>query len=378
MSAGVSEGPATLPGGLATFPDGLTTPALVVDVEILERNITRMGAAAKERGLDLRPHAKTHKCAQIADLQIGAGAVGLTVATISEAETFARGGVTDLFIAYPLWIDNGKAARLRQLAGSVRLRVGADSVEGVQRLGEAVRGAARPVEVLIEIDSGHQRTGVSPAAAGTVGTAAADVGLDVVGVFTFPGHGYAHDPRARNRAARDEALALAEATGALRDAGLPPRVVSGGSTPTVGCWQPGVVNELRPGVYVFNDATQLAIGSCASQDLALAAAATVVSVPAPGRFVVDAGSKVLGADTSPWVAGYGHLPRFPGASVTALSEHHATVALPDAADTPRLGSVVAVVPVHVCNAVNLADELVVVERGGVVDRWTVAARGANT
>lgn len=257
------------------------------------------------------------------------------------------------------------------------LRLAADSPEGARRLGQAVRGSARPVELLVEIDSGHHRTGVRASDAVSVGKAAADTGLDVVGVFTFPGHSYGHDAQARERAARDEEQALGEATEALSAAGLPARVVSGGSTPTVGCWQPGIVNELRPGVYVFNDATQLALGSCTPDDLAHVAVATVISVPAMGRFVLDAGSKVLGADTTPWVTGHGHLPDFPEASITALSEHHATVVLPEGSKAPPLGSLVAVAPNHVCTTVNLADELVVTQQGNIVDRWPVSARGAN-
>ena len=155
----------------------------------------------------------------------------------------------------------------------------------------------------IQVDSGRHRTGVRPQAAGDVGKAAVDAGLDVVGVFTFPGHDYGHDAQARERAARDEERTLGEAAQVLRDLGLDIRVINGGSTPTVGRWQPGAVSELRPGVYVFNDATQLAIGTCGAEDLALVAAATVISVPAPDRFVLDMGSKVLGADRSPWVTG---------------------------------------------------------------------------
>lgn len=360
------------------LPDGLATPALVVDPEVLDRNISRMAEASQSQGFELRPHAKAHKCAQIADRQLRAGARGLSVATISEAEAFARSGVDDLFIAYPVWLDDDKARRLRRLADNVALRVGVESAEGAQRLGKAVCGSARPVEVLIEVDSGSRRTGVQPAAAGEVGKAAADAGLDVVGVFTFPGHGYGHDAQARERAARDEDRTLGEAAEVLRDLGLDVHVVSGGSTPTVGRWQPGAVNELRPGVYVFNDATQLAIGTCGVEDLALLAAATVISVPAPDRFVLDVGSKVLGSDRSSWVTGHGYLPQYPQGSITGLWEHHAVVRLPEGVRGPRLGSVAAVVPNHICTPVNLADELLVVQDGEVVDRWQVTARGANT
>lgn len=360
------------------LPEGLVTPALVVDADVLDGNISRMAATSRSRGFALRPHAKSHKCAQIADRQLRAGARGLSVATISEAEAFARTGVDDLFIAYPVWLDAGKAQRLRRLTDDVALSVGVESVEGARRLGSAMRGSARPVKVLVEVDSGSHRTGVQPHMAGEVGKAAADAGLHVVGVFTFPGHGYGHDAHARERAARDEEHTLSEAAQALRDLGLDVHVISGGSTPTAGRWQPGAVGELRPGVYVFNDATQLAIGTCGAGDLALAAAATVISVPAPDRFVLDVGSKVLGSDRSPWVTGHGYLPRYPQGTISGLWEHHAVVRLPEGVRGPRLGATVAVVPNHVCTPVNLADELLVVRDHEVVDRWQVIARGANT
>lgn len=362
----------------AVLPEGLTTPALVIDLDVLDRNISRMAEASRAGEFVLRPHAKTHKCAQIGDLQLKAGARGLSVATIGEAEVFAQAGVDELFIAYPLWLDAGKARRLRKLADDVALRVGVESVEGTRLLGDAVRGSARPVEVLVEIDSGTHRTGVQPHDAGNVAKVAAEAGLQVVGAFTFPGHGYGHDAQARERAARDEERVLGEAGETLRDAGLDAGVLSGGSTPTVGRWRRGAVNELRPGVYVFNDATQLAMGSCTAEDLALFAAGTVISVSAPDHFVLDVGSKVLGADRNPWVTGYGHLPEFPEATITGLWEHHAVVRLPDGVPGPRLGSTVAVAPNHACAAVNLVDELVAVRNGEVTDHWPVAARGANT
>ncbi|MFD3928710.1 alanine racemase [Streptomyces sp. NPDC058614] len=360
------------------LPGGLVTPVLVVDIDVLDRNIARMAQAAGSGGFALRPHAKSHKCAEIAERQLRLGAGGLSVATLSEAEALARAGVDDLFIAYPLWLDKAKAGRARTLADEVALRVGVDSVEGARRLGDAVRGSYRPVQAVVEVDCGTRRTGVPPADAGRIAGAAVDAGLDVVGVFTFPGHGYGHDAGAAERAARDEERALAEAATSLGELGLEARVLSGGSTPTAGHWRPGPVNEVRPGVYVFNDAQQLAIGTCTADDLALSAASTVISVPTPDRFVLDAGSKVLGPDRSPWVTGHGYLPAYPDATITALWEHHAVVQLPDGVRGPRLGEVVSVVPNHVCTPVNLADELVVAREGAEVDRWKVVARGTNS
>ena len=384
-----------------------TTPALVVDAETLDRNIARMAEPARANGFNLRPHAKTHKCPQIAAKQLGAGAVGLTVATIGEAETFAAaraeagaktfagtgadagaavganadaGAATDLFIAYPLWLDEGKQRRLAKLAAEARVSVGVDSVESARRI------AGTGASVVIEIDCGHHRTGVKPADAGALALAARELGLTVDGVFTFPGHGMAFAPKTeaadvREQAARDQQAGLSAAAASLREVGVEPTVISGGSTPTAGFAHSGEINELRPGVYVFNDAMQVALGTCGVEDVALAAAATVVSLPAPDRFVLDAGSKVLGADLTAWSPGYGLLPAYPGSMVVQLSEHHAVVHLPTELPTgitaPQHGDRVAIIPNHVCNAVNLADELVIVHEGKHVDTWPVAARGAN-
>ncbi|WP_433089410.1 alanine racemase [Dactylosporangium sp. CA-052675] len=348
----------------------LSTPYVVVDVDVLDRNSRAMADAAAARGITLRPHAKSHKSPQIARRQLEHGAAGLTVATVAEAEVFAE-VCPDLFIAYPIWASPARARRLRALAERVALRVGVDSAESAELLAAAVPGLA----VLVEVDSGHHRSGVRPAEAGALAAAAARAGLDVRGVFTFPGHGYL--PGHRARAAADEAAALGEAAGSLRAAGLDAPVRSGGSTPTAALSDPSVVNELRPGVYLLNDAQQVELGTCDWSAVALTVAATVVSVNG-SRVILDAGSKALGADQPAWVTGAGRLPDRPEARITALSEHHATVTFPHDAEVPARGDVVRVAPNHVCAAVNLADELIAVSGGRVAGRWPVAARNANT
>ena len=170
--------------------------------------------------------------------------------------------------------------------------------------------------------------------------------------------------------------ALQRAAAALRRAGVDAGLRSGGSTPTAALVEPEGLNEIRPGVYVFNDAQQVELGSADWDSVALTAAATVVSRHG-SNVVLDAGSKVLGADRAAWATGNGRLPDHPEARVTALSEHHATVAFPADAVLPELGSTVRVAPNHVCAAVNLADVLVVTANGAVVDQWAVAARGRN-
>ncbi|UYP18581.1 alanine racemase [Rhodococcus sp. Z13] len=347
------------------------TPVLLVDRDVLDRNIARMAASARNRGLALRPHAKTHKCPEIARLQVEAGATGLTVATVTEAEVFAAAGFDDLFVAYPLWVDAARGARLRALAERMRLTVGIDSAAGARALAEH---AGTGIGVLVEIDSGHHRTGVAPERAGAVAAAAREAGLEVVGVFTFPGHSYA--PDAPSSAAREEADALAAAAESLRAAGAEPAIVSGGSSPTALIDVPTPATELRPGVYVFGDAQQLELGAVAEEDVALTALATVVSVR-DGIVVLDAGSKILGADRAAWATGHGRILGEPDARITALSEHHATVQWPGSSPRPAPGDRVRVIPNHACNAVNLVDELVVVSGDAPVDVWRVAARGCN-
>lgn len=350
----------------------MDTPYVEVDLAVLRANIAAMAETTSAAGLRLRPHAKTHKCAQIAAMQRAAGAVGLTVATIGEAEAFAAAGFGDLFIAYPLYLSGDKAHRLATVARTASIRVGVDSVEGAVAMAEALGDERGRVEVLVEVDSGHHRTGGDPAGAGEVACAARDSGLTVVGVFTFPGHGYA--PDARLAAARQERDAIAAAADALTARGIEATVRSGGSTPTVEIATDDVLTEVRPGVYPFNDAQQLHLGRIGVDDIALTVVATVVRRHG-NRFVLDAGSKVLGTEKPAYVDGFASLPDHPGTHVVALSEHHATVETDGA--VPGLGTQVRVVPNHVCITVNLVDELVVTDAGQVVDRWPVIARGAN-
>ena len=357
-----------------------STPYLRVDLVRLRHNVRRVAELAAAQGVALRPHAKTHKCVEIARLQMDAGAVGLTVATVGEAETFVRGGIDDVFIAYPLWLDDLAARRLRDLLAEATITIGVDSVEGAANAGRLL--GAHGARALVEVDSGHHRSGVGPTDAGRIATAAARAGLDVRGAFTFPGHSY--DPAATTSAAQDEARALAEAAVSLRAAGVEPEVLSGGSTPSLSASlegrtgespDPGVLTEVRPGVYVFGDAQQWELGTCSPDEIALTCRATVVS-HAGGRLVLDAGSKALGADRAAYATGFGRLPDHPDARIVLLSEHHAVADL-GTAPLPPIGSQVDVVPNHVCNAVNLAETLYV-DDNGELRTWPVLARGQNS
>lgn len=346
------------------------TPYLRVDVARMEANVARVAAAAAAAGVALRPHAKTHKCVEIARLQLAAGASGLTVATIGEAEVFVDHGFDDVLIAYPVWLTPRSANALLELADRAQVTIGVDSAAAARHNAALLGGVA--IGVLVEVDSGHHRSGVAPDGAGAVAVAALEGGLATRGVFTFPGHSYT--PGAASVAAADETRALRDAVASFRAAGLEPDVVSGGSTPSLRHSDTDLLTELRPGVYVFGDAQQWELGAMAPSEIALTCRGTVVS-HAGGRVVLDAGSKALGADRATYASGWGRLLDHPDARVVQLSEHHAVVDLGGAA-LPALGSRVDVVPNHVCNAVNLADTLWA-DDGGVLEPWPVAARGRN-
>ncbi|AWR21748.1 MAG: alanine racemase [Aurantimicrobium sp.] len=351
------------------------TPYIAIELGILQGNIARAAEAARTAGIALRPHVKTHKIIEIARMQEAAGILGITVATLGEAEVFVEAGFPDVFIAYPLWLTPIKAKRLDALLDRATIRMGIDSLESGKKLAEHLRGRASLIELLIEVDCGHHRSGIAPEGVGKLAVGLRDLGLEVSGCFTFPGHSYSVDGRAA--AAQDEARALSHAQEQLVAAGFPDaNIVSGGSTPSLAEADASVVTEQRPGVYVFNDAQQIELGSCDWDDVALTVHGTVVSVRG-SRVIVDAGSKVLGADKAPYASGYGRVLGQPDARIVALSEHHATIEFPEGY-APVLGDVLPVIPNHVCNTVNLADEVFVFDRGVVVDRWKVAARGRNS
>ena len=372
-------GAATRTAALATpsLPDGLETPCVVVDLDIVAGNIRRLATESQERGVALRPHVKTHKSVALARMQLDAGAAGIAVGTVGEAEVMAAGGIDDIFIAYPIWAAGARGERIAALHRAVTLSVGIDSVEGAESLARAVEGAHRPLSVLVEIDSGHHRTGIaSPADVVRVADAARRSGLRVAGVFTHGGHSYA-GPDARVPAAADEVTALGAAADALREAGHAIDRISAGSTPTGSLAAVGQVTEIRPGTYVLGDRQQLVLGAIPPDGLALVVAATVVSTAVPGQVVVDAGAKALTKDRASFLEGFGLLPAYPDAVVARLSDYHGVITFPDGATTPELGEVVAIVPNHVCPVVDLFDTFVATRAGVIVGHWSVDARGRS-
>ncbi len=365
--------------GSLTFPalpDGLDTPALILDLARVDANITRLQAEMDRRGIALRPHAKTHKSVAIAGRQIAAGSRGITVGTLGEAEVFVSAGIADVFLAYPVWAEGPKAARVRALHDAApAFRVGIDSVAGAERLAAAVAGSRQPLFVLIEIDPGNGRTGVaSPEAAVEVGRAARAAGFGVEGVFSHGGHGYRVG--GAEPAGADEVRTLGAAVAALRAAGFKAPVVSAGSTPTMLTAATGEVTEIRAGTYVYGDRQQWALGAIPAEGCALAVAATVVSVHAD-RVVLDAGAKALTKDRAPWLTGFGAIVGYPDLVIERVNDYHGVVAAPAGALRPDLGQVVAVIPNHACPVVDLFDSMTVLRPDGAAQTWPVDARGRS-
>jgi len=384
MTEIVETSAALLPGPPAFELDIVDdTPEVVIDLQRVRRNIDRAAATAAEHGVALRPHVKTHKLPPVAALQIEAGAAGIQVAKLGEAEVFAAAGFTDIFVGYPI-VGSRKIGRLLELLGttSSRISVAADAVDVAVPLAEAAARAGVIVPVVIEVDTGLHRLGAQPGRA-TVELASrlSDLeGIEVTGVFTHEGHVYtqAHSMDEKRAMTHAACAALVETADLVRASGVPLTTVSVGSSGTfrfaVECAN---ISEVRPGTYVFNDLSQLHQGAATPDDLAAFVVATVVGRPEATRAVIDAGSKVLTsdrlliADPAPT---YGAVAGFPGARVSRLSEEHGVLEFPVAADL-RIGDRVAIVPNHICPVVNLADSVSVIAEGMLAERWAVAARG---
>jgi D-serine deaminase-like pyridoxal phosphate-dependent protein len=357
----------------------LDTPALLFDLDVVERNVAEMSEVARVAGVRLRPHTKTHKSPEIARMQLDGGATGITVAKLGEAEVMADAGIDDILIAYPL-VGEGKLARLRALLDRAQVRTTTDSVEVAEGLGRVGRDAGHDVRVLVEVDTGLHRVGRAPGSVTVdlVRQVATVPGVEVVGLLTHAGHAYrsASADELRTTAER-EGLDLVETAAACAAAGFEMHELSVGSTPTarIVATVPGVT-EIRPGTYVFNDVQQLRLGVATEQTCAATVLATVVAHPTEERFVLDAGSKAFTSDG-------GDGPPFPGRGVVVgrpelrldfMNEEHA-VGHRTGDDDVRIGDRVRVIPLHVCATVNMFDVAFGV-RGDAVEREiAIAARG---
>jgi D-serine deaminase-like pyridoxal phosphate-dependent protein len=356
----------------------IDTPALLVDLDVMERNLRRVADYTERHGLRLRPHTKTHKSPRIGRRQLDLGAAGLTVAKVGEAEVMLAAAPPDLLVAYPV-IGRAKIDRLMAVARRARVTVSLDSLFAAQQLSEAAQAAGVTVAVLAETDVGLGRVGVSPGA--ELLELARGIerlpGLTFEGIAFYPGH--IKDNGAEGIAALAALGDLIQSILAdFRRAGIEARIVSGGSTPSLyhSHELPGL-NEIRPGTYVYNDWNTVASGACTPDECAAALLVTVVSIARPGQIIVDGGSKTFSSDrlTGSAESTFGHVVEAPAAVFHKMNEEHGYVDVKLCARKFEIGERLRIIPNHICVAVNLHERVYGIRNGEVGEVWEVAGRG---
>lgn len=343
--------------------DELETPVAIVDMDRLEANIARLQAYLDEHGLVNRPHIKTHKIPAIAQMQLAAGAAGITCQKLGEAEVMAQAGITDIFLPYNI-LGAAKLARLMRLAAQVRMSVTADSATTIHGLADAARQAGQVLPVLVEFDTGMGRCGAqTPAIAAGLARLIADSShLRFGGLMTFP-----HNPQTDEFVEQTKDLLAAD--------GIAVERVSIGSTTHV--WQAHerrTATEYRAGMYIYGDRYTLKAGAIALEDCSFKVLTTVVSRPTAERGILDGGSKTFSTDLL-GLEGHGLILEYPEARFYSMSEEHGHVDFAACERRPAVGERVTVIPNHCCVVSNLFNQIVGVRGGQVEVVWPVAARG---
>lgn len=356
----------------------LDTPSVLVDLDVMERNLDRMSAYCASAGVALRPHIKTHKIPELARKQIERGAVGITAAKPSEAAVMAAGGLDDIFIAYPI-VARQKAEALLALSETTRISVSVDSLEAAECLARAAAARSYRLPILVEIDVGFGRCGTQSAEAAVRLAAAIErlAGARFGGLMFYPGHMMV--PVQQQNELLPVVNAKVEAAySALVAAGLPVEVVSGGSTPmATRSAEFSHLTEIRPGMYPLNDRNLVCGGFATLADCAVTVLTTVVSNAVPERVILDGGSKTFSSDrllTGDHL-GHGAVLEDADALFYGLSEEHGHIDTSGSGHTYRLGDRLRIVPNHVCATINMHDAVYGVRGDQVEVVWQVAARG---
>ncbi|MEO8132222.1 MAG: alanine racemase [Bryobacteraceae bacterium] len=356
----------------------LDTPALLIDLDVMDRNLGKMADYARTNGFRLRPHTKTHKIPALAQKQIALGACGLTVAKVGEAEVMQKAAPAELLVAFPV-IGAHKLERLMKIAADTRVTVSLDSLTAASQLSAAAAASGRTIGVLIELDAGLGRVGV-PAGPDVVALAkevASLPGLSLEGIAFYPGHIKVLNDAA-DKALADLGTLLDSVVGDLEAAGFPVKLVSGGSTPTL--YRSHLVarlNEIRPGTYIFNDRNTVLCGATTYEDCAATILATVVSTAVKGQMIIDGGSKTFSSDRQMGLeeASFGRVLDAPDAIFGKMNEEHGFIDMRKVSKSFQVGDRVRILPNHVCVAMNLHEQVYGYRRETVEEIWRVEGRG---
>ena len=357
----------------------LDTPALLIDLDIFERNLARVADYTKTNNLRLRPHTKTHKVPAVGKMQLDRGAVGLTVAKVGEAEVMLGSGTPDLLVAYPI-IGRSKIARLTEVARKTRVTIALDSCVAASQFSEAAQQSGVNFAVLAEVDVGLGRVGVRPGEELVQLAQAIDrlAGITFEGITFYPGHIKALGEEAPEKALRDLGSVVKSMLDDFKRAGIEARVVSGGSTPTLfRSHEIAGLNEIRPGTYVYNDGNTVQAGTCKWSDCAASIMTTVVSTARKGHMIVDGGSKTFSSDrfAGATPTTFGRVMEAPECIFHNLNEEHGFVDIRAANREFSVGDRVRIIPNHVCVAVNLHEQVYGIRKDEVEAVWKVEGRG---
>lgn len=357
-----------LVGAPKTAPD---TPALLVDLDLLEENIARVADTCRAQGVGWRPHTKGQKTPEIIRKELAAGATGVTCAKLGEAEVLADAGIRDILIANQI-VGPTKMQRLRDLCLRADPIVAIDSTAHVAELGTAVQCLERPLRVVIEVDIGMHRAGVSPGepAVSLARSAAAQRGLRFVGVMGWESHAVAiPDPAEKARVVAEAVALLTASADACRRAGFPVEIVSCGGTGTFPfCAQQPGVTEVQAGGAVFSD-MHYRTHYHLDFPCALTLLATVTSRPTSTRVILDAGKKSMSSDAAT------PQPLEIAASAIRLSAEHATIELSSPSEHPKTGDKLELIVGYSDTTVHLHEEIVAIRKGRIEAIWAVAGRG---
>ena len=356
----------------------IPTPFLLVDEAIVVNNIRTIQYYADRHGLAVRPHVKTHKSLRIARMHLDAGAIGITVAKVGEAEAMAAIDDLDILVAYPA-VGQARADGLAELARQRCIRVAVDSEYLIGQLADAARRHGSEIGILVMFDAGLHRCGVADPdrLVRLAGLAAEREGLRFDGIQIYLGHLYGD--AARSAESYDAVNRLWEpAHAALCAAGHPPAIVSSGSTPSVfNSHRVRHVNEIRVGTAVYQDLFSLKFGHCTIDECAARVVVSVVSDAVPGQVIIDAGAKALSAKQllRNESLEMGFIPEYPAARLFRLHEEHGWVDVSRCETPPRIGERMSIVPVAVSHCVNQYDDFYLLTRDGKLEKERVDARG---
>ena len=354
------------------WKDKISTPALVVDYDLMQKNIKTMANFAREKNINLRPHVKTHKCPEIAKMMLEAGASGICVAKVGEAEIFAESGLNDILIANQV-IDLGQIKRLIELNKKTLVRVCVDSEKNVKDLSKAAQKEGISLEVVLEIDIGLGRNGIQPGepALNFAKFLQNQKNIKLVGLQGYEGHLISVlDPELREQQAHNCMQLLVDTRDLLNENGININYLTGGNTTTyrfTGSHEG--ITEIQPGTYVFNDEHHYRV--CPEFEVAATVLCAVSNNPTRRIYTVDAGLKSVTNDN-----GNPTLKNYPKSKIKVMTEEHSIIRT-GPKDTFEIGQKIEIIPSHICTTVNLYDFLTVVKDDDIIEIWDVSARGKN-